>query len=196
MLCVPAGILRHCRLSIDRWHFYLVAEGGLRKADRQFVEDIVALAFEKLVRLDGEDDVQVARRATTRTDFTFTGHTHIDAIIDAGGDIDHYAAVVAHAALTTTFLTGSGDDTSLATTAFAHRDVDKLTENGLLYAAYLASSLAGRTARSRCSRLRAIATTGVTGFPTGELDLFLATKDSLLKGNSQVIAQIGAALCT
>ena len=97
--------------AVHRGHLNLIAKGGLGKADGQFVDDVVALPFEERVRLDGENNVQVARRAATRTDFSLAGHAHIDAIIDARRNIDHHAAIVAHATLTTALLTGRGDDT-------------------------------------------------------------------------------------
>src|SRR5581483_11925462 len=99
-----------------------------------------------------------------------------------------------HTSLAATLLTRRRDYTSLTTAAFTHRDVDKLPEDGLLHTANLARTLASRTARSRCPRLRSIATTGLTGFPARELNLFLATEDRLLKGNRQFIAQISTAL--
>ena len=99
------------------------------------------------MRFYRENNVQVTRGTTTRTDFALACYTDIDAIIDTGWNIDNDTAIVAHAALTTTFLTGSSNDAAFATTAFTHRDVDKLPKNRLLHPAYLTRALAGGTAR-------------------------------------------------
>src|SRR5437016_4120032 len=92
-----------------------------------------------------QDHVQVARCATTCADLTFTRDAHINAIVHTGRYIDDNAPVVTHTALTTTFLARSRNDTAFTSTAFTHRDIDKLPEDGLLYTPNLARSLTGRT---------------------------------------------------
>ena len=92
---------------------------------------------------------------------------HIDAIVDAGGDVDHDAPIVAHTALTTALLTGSGDHITLTTTAFTHRDIDKLTKDRLLNTPDLSGSLTGRTPSLGGTRLCTTSLTTGTGFDMG-----------------------------
>src|SRR6266516_2267438 len=139
-LCTSRNLEIRC-LAIHCRHFNLVSEGCLSKADRQFIQNVVALPLEELVRLYRENNIQVARSATTGANFTFASDTHINAIIYASRDIHYHATIVPHAALATTFFTRGSNNTSLASTTFTHRDVDELTENGLLYTAYLTSTL-------------------------------------------------------
>ena len=137
----PSRNLQIRCLAIYRRHFNLVAEGCLRKADRQFIENVVSLPFEELVRLYCQNNIQITRCSATGADFTLASDTYINAIVYSGGDIDHHAAVITHPALAPAFLTGRSDDTPLASAAFAHRDVDELAKNGLLYTTYLAGAL-------------------------------------------------------
>src|SRR6266851_3326811 len=143
----------------------LVAKGGLCEANGQFIEDIVARALEVWVRLYRENDVQVARRTTAGAYLSFAGNTHIDTIVYACGNIDDDAAIVAYSPLTTTFLTGCGNDATLATAAFAHCYIDELPKDGLLHAANLAGALAGGTTSCRCAGLCATAPAARAGFP-------------------------------
>src|SRR5437764_1191541 len=68
--------LEHRRLTIYRWHLNLISKRRLSKADWQFIEDVIALALEELVRFNGEHNVQVTGSTTTRTDLTFACHTN------------------------------------------------------------------------------------------------------------------------
>src|SRR5579884_2870214 len=151
--------LEHCRLAIDSRHLNFVAKRCLRKANRQFVEDIVALAFEERMRLDRKNHIQISRRPTASAYLALACHAHIDAVIHAGRNIDHHAAIVAHASLPATLLTRRRNHAPLAVAAFAHRHVDKLPKDRLLYAANLARALAGGTASRGSARLRATAAT-------------------------------------
>ena len=143
----------------------LVTKGGLCEANGQFIEDIVARALEVWVRLYRENDVQVAWRTTTGAYLSFASNTHIDTIVYACGNIDDDAAIVAYSPLTTTFLTGCGNDATLATAAFAHCYIDELPKDGLLHAANLAGALAGGTTSCRCAGLCATAPAARAGFP-------------------------------
>src|SRR5205085_16259 len=126
---------RSC-FTVYGWNFHLITQGSLGEANGQFIDDVVSLPLEELVRFYRKDNVEVTRGTTTRTDFALTCHTDIDAIIYTGRNIDNHAAIVTHTALSTTFLTGSSNDASFTTTALTHCDVDKLPKNGLLHATY------------------------------------------------------------
>src|SRR6266446_3586286 len=137
--------LEHSGVAIRCGNPHFVAQGSLCEANGQFVDDIVALAFEDRMRFDSEDDIEIAWGATARTDFTFTCDTHVDAIIHAGGDIDDHSAVVTHSTLATAFFARSSDDAPFAAAALTHRHIDKLSKDGLLHATNLPSSLTGGT---------------------------------------------------
>src|SRR6266550_270602 len=145
-LSARRNLERGC-FAVHGGNLHLITKGCLGKANGQFIDNVVALPLEELVRFYRENNVQVTWGTTTRTDFALACYTNIDAIIDTGWNIDDNAAIVAHASLTTTFLTGSSNDAAFATTAFTHRDVDKLPKNRLLHPAYLTGALAGGTAR-------------------------------------------------
>src|SRR6266516_1486144 len=138
--------LEQSRFRVNSGHLHFVAKGSLREADGQFVDDIVALALEERMGLDGKDDVEIAGGATPCADFAFACDTDVNAIIDACRNVDHHATIVAYATLTTAFLTRCRDHTAFTTTAFTHGDIDELAEDRLLHTANLTASLTGRAA--------------------------------------------------
>src|SRR5947209_748088 len=85
-------------LTIDCGYLDLVAEGCLSEADGQFVVNVVALPLEVGVRLHTQNDVQIPRCASTRIYFALARDAHVDTVIDAGRDIHHDAANIAHTA--------------------------------------------------------------------------------------------------
>src|SRR5262245_14846498 len=86
-------------LAIQRRHLDLRPQRRVSEADRQVVEDISALAFEILMRLDAERDVEIAWCATTWWHLTLAGDPHVDAIVHPRWDVDCHPAHVAHAPL-------------------------------------------------------------------------------------------------
>jgi hypothetical protein len=120
----PSRNLERGALTIDRWDLYFIAQRSLRKANRQLILNIVALAFEEWMGFHRQHNIQVTRSAATRTNFTFTRDAYINAIVNASGNINHHTPIIAHTALTATLLTGSSNDASFATAALTHRDID------------------------------------------------------------------------
>ena len=51
------------------------------------VEQVVPLALEKLVRLDGNEDVEITLRASAKSGLAFAGETDARARLDPGGDV-------------------------------------------------------------------------------------------------------------
>src|SRR2546429_5361828 len=142
-LC-PSWDLQDSGLTINRGHLNLVSESCLCKAYRQVIENIIALALKVRMRLHCQNNVQVTWCPATCTHLTFASYTYIDTIVDASRNIHHHTTIVAHPSLTTALLTGSGDHITLTTTAFTHRDIDKLTKDRLLNTPDLSGSLTGR----------------------------------------------------
>src|SRR5205085_7125922 len=50
--------LEHCGFAIYRRDLNLITQGSLRKADRQFIDDIIALPFEELMGFYSENNIQ------------------------------------------------------------------------------------------------------------------------------------------
>src|ERR1051326_8088928 len=83
------AIALRARRDLERGRFvvyggdlHLITKGCLGEANGQFIDNVVALPLEELVRFYGENNVQVARSTSTGTDFSLACHTNIDAIID------------------------------------------------------------------------------------------------------------------
>src|SRR6266705_1404749 len=83
---------------------------------------------------------------------------------------------------------------ALPSTALTHRHIDELPKDGLLQATDFAGSLARRTTRRRRAGLRAAATAVGTGLPTGQFYFLLATENSLLECDGEIIAKISTTL--
>src|SRR5262249_20795572 len=182
-LCAGGNFGGSC-FTIDGWHLDFVAKSSLGETDGQFIDDIIALALEDMMRLYSKDDIEIARSATACANLAFTGYTHVYTIIHASRNIDYYAAIITHAALATTLFTGSGNDAPFPATALTHRHIDELSKDRLLYATNLASPLTRRTTRCRRAGLGTTAATIGTGLPAGQFNFLLTTKDGLLECDS------------
>jgi len=87
---VPGGILRSANGPSMSGHFDLITMYSLCGVDSQLINNIVTLTFEEWVWLDGRYNTG-SWCSTTCTHLT-SPVTHIDAIINASGDIDEYTA--------------------------------------------------------------------------------------------------------
>src|ERR1700737_4552263 len=67
---------------VDRWDLDRIAQRCLRHAQRQLVDHAGALALQYRVRLDLEDDVQVARGTAARANFTLTCEADLRSAVD------------------------------------------------------------------------------------------------------------------
>ena len=65
-LSEPSGIFTRVVGAIERRHIDLAAERGRRHRDRHLAEDVGAVALEELVRLDRQEDVEIAGRAAAQ----------------------------------------------------------------------------------------------------------------------------------
>src|SRR3974390_1994605 len=61
------------RLAVQGWHLDFRADSHLHKADPRFAKQIVAVALEKLVRFNVQDDVQITRRSSAEAGFAVAG---------------------------------------------------------------------------------------------------------------------------
>src|SRR5215813_4974130 len=129
-LCAGGNFEGSC-FTIDGWHLDFVAKSSLGETDGQFIDDIIALALEDMMRLYTKDDIEIARSATARANLAFAGYTHVYTIIYASRNIDYHAAIVTHTSLATALFTGSGNDAPFPATALTHRHIDELSKDRL-----------------------------------------------------------------
>src|SRR2546428_2193194 len=159
--------------TIDRWDFHGVAQGGLRHAQGQLVDDVGTVAFQHRVRLDLDDDVEVTGGALAGTDLAFTGEADLRATVDPGRDVEpHFLlarTVAAGAARPAGVLAYPG----LGIGTRAGRDIDDLSEDRLRRPPHLAGAPALRTGLRRCSAFGAgpLAGRAGPGPPDGALPL-------------------------
>ena len=95
-------------------HLDLAAEDGGRDRNVDVGPQIVAVALEAAVGSDGDDEVDVARRAAVQARSALAGHAHALAGVDTGRDVDlerlgaaHEAGAVAGRALLTAHFAGA-----------------------------------------------------------------------------------------
>ena len=77
---------RQLRLALEDRHLDGVAEGRLRKGDRQLGDQMRSLADEELVGADVDHDVEIARRAAELAGLALAGEPELIAVFHAGGD--------------------------------------------------------------------------------------------------------------
>src|SRR5688572_18097209 len=75
-------------LAPERGHAHDIPEGGLRNADRHFAMEVVAVAFEDVVRTHAHLDVEVPGRRTGRARLALARQADAVAVVDARGDLD------------------------------------------------------------------------------------------------------------
>src|SRR5690349_16140866 len=74
------------RLALDCRDLYLCPQRRFSHSDRDGHIDVVTFAGEVLMPPDIRNDVKIARRRTQSSAFTFSGHAHAGASVDAGGN--------------------------------------------------------------------------------------------------------------
>src|ERR1700730_1449968 len=175
---------------VDRGDLNRVAQRGLRHAQRQFVDHVGAIALQHRVRLDLDDDVQVAVGTAARSHFTLTGEANLRSAVDAGRDVDPHLFLARAVAAAAAGLAGSLDHLALTVAARAAGDVDDLAEDRLRGATDLPTAPALRAGLRRGTRLRAATMAGATGLGSGNRQLAFDAKDGLFEGKSKVEPEI------
>ena len=84
--------------AVERPNVELAAERGLHHRDRHPAIEVGAVALEERMRLDGQENIEVARRAAAHSRFALAGQANARAVLDAGRDIDRERALSRHAA--------------------------------------------------------------------------------------------------
>src|SRR5205823_4092534 len=162
-------------------HLDPVAEGRLREAYWQLVEDVAPFTLEEGVGLDLEHDVEVAGGTALGSGLAFAGEANLLPAVDACRDLHGQFARLAHTALSMAFLAGCADDATLAVAAPTRRHVHELAEDALLDAPHLATPFALRTDGRLRVGLRAAPLANAARFETRDLQVPLGAEDGLLK---------------
>src|SRR5437762_5854115 len=98
------------RVTVERRNLDLAAERRRGKADRHLAMQIGTLALEHRMRLQIDDDVQVARRTCVRAAFTFTTQANAIVLVDTGWNFHRQRLVLLDAPGAMTRHTRIGND--------------------------------------------------------------------------------------
>src|SRR5690606_23838209 len=90
----------------ERGHFEGAAERRRRHGDRHLAIEVGAVALEEFVRLDRQEDVEVAGRSAAQAGFALVGEPDAGAVLDAGGNVHRERTFLDDAALAGTFRAG------------------------------------------------------------------------------------------
>ena len=174
--------------SIGR-HLELAAERRRGHRDRHAAEEVGAVALEELVRLDRQEDVEVAGRAAAQARLAFAGEADAGAVLDAGRDVDRERALLGDAAGAAAVGQGSAITSPRPWQVGQVRSMEKKP--------WARAPGRGRRRSGRSwagAGLGAGAGAGLAGDLVGTLDLGGLAGEGLLERDLQVVAKVGAAL--
>ena len=84
----------HARLlAVDGGNFDLPAQRRRGHRDRHAAEDVGAVALEELVRLDRQEDVEIAGRSAAQAGLALAGQPYLGAVLDARRNVDGQGAL-------------------------------------------------------------------------------------------------------
>src|SRR5262249_39555549 len=78
----------HLEFAFQGRHVDLRAERGMREADRDLTDDVVALTGEQRMLADADDDIEVTGRTAVSSCLTFAAQLQPRTIVHARGDLD------------------------------------------------------------------------------------------------------------
>ena len=84
--------------AVDRRHFEFAAERGRHHRHRHVAIKIGAVALEKSMRRQRQENIEIARRPAAHAGLAFAGKTDARAVLDARRNIDRQRALARHAA--------------------------------------------------------------------------------------------------
>jgi hypothetical protein len=181
-------------IRIKHRYVDLVAERGLGEIDRQVELQIIALATEEAVRLDVNDQVEVAGWATVGAGLTFVTEANLRVVVDTGRDADLQLALNLDAALTAALLARVLDDRAVTVAAIADADIDELAKQILVNPPQFAAAATTDAGDRGAAGLDAAAAAGGSGVVAREGDLALGAEDRVVEANLEVDPQVGAPL--
>src|SRR5690606_5022672 len=176
-------------LAVEAGDLDCAAERGGGEADRRAGEQRGALALEHRVRLDVDEDVEVARRRAVRAGLALARQADAGAVVDPRGDFDRQRLDLVHPSLAAAGAARLLDDFAVAVAVGARL----LDHEEALLRADLALPAAQLAAARRGTRLGARATARLAGDRNLDLDLAGAAVERVLELDLQVVAQVGSA---
>src|SRR5580658_1513190 len=175
--------------AIDRRHFDRAAERGHRQSDGHAAMDVGAVALEEAMRLDGEEDIEIARAAAAQAGLALAGETDARAVFDARGNGDREGLLLALPALAAAGAARILDDAAGAVAGGA----GALDGEEALLRAHAAGAMAGGTAHRARPRGGAAAVAGLAGRLGRHAHGRLRALEGFLEGDLEVVAEIVAA---
>ncbi len=184
------GNLHSRAAALQRRHLELAAERRRHHADRHAAIKIRTLALEHGMRLEGQENIEIAGRAAAHAGLALTGEANARAILNASGNV-HFERSLAREA--------AGAAAS-GTRRFDYRAATLAGGTGTLDGkeTLCMTNAAGARACAALdrfgTRLRAGAGAGLAGHVGRKADLCGLAAIRFVERNFQIIAQIGAAL--
>ena len=96
--CVPSGTFTRGLAAVDGRHLELAAERRRHHRDRHAAMQVGAVALEERVRLERQENVEVARRPAAHARLALAGEADAGAVLDAGRHVDRERALARDAA--------------------------------------------------------------------------------------------------
>src|SRR5688572_229096 len=177
------------RLAVERGNLDFAAERRGCEADRHFAMQVGAFALEDRMRLELDDDVEIAVRPAVHARFAFPRKADAVVLVDAGRNLHRQRLVLEHATDAFAGLAGIGDHLAGAV-AGRTRLLDR---EETLRDAHLASPAAARARLRLRAGLRSVAVARRALLERGDADLRFGAARRLLERKLEVVAQVGAA---
>ena len=190
---LPALRLRRdldLRVPFERRNLDLAAQRRDGEADRHFAVQVRALALEDRVRLQVDDDVEIAGRAAVHSGLALAGEPDPVVLVDARGDLHRQRLVLLDAPGAVARGTGVGDDLA-GPVAGRARLLDR--EEALRHP-HFAAPVARRALLGLRSGFRAAAMARLARLVRGDADLRLGAPRRILQAELEVVPEVGAAI--
>jgi hypothetical protein len=181
----------HHRFAIERGDGDFRAKSRLRERNGNGAIQVFAFAFEERVLFCVQHNVEIARRSTVNANLALARVEHARPFLDSRGNFNCDGALARDTALASTMRAGIDDQFARA---LAGATAARYREKALLIA-YLPAARAGGAGDGCLARSRAAAFALVALFQSPHLHLLGDAKHGFLELESEILAQIGAALC-
>src|ERR1700749_3509931 len=142
------------------------------------------------MRLDGEENIEVASRAAAHSRFALAGQANACAVLDAGRDVDRERALSRHAAGAGALVAWVRDRLAAAMAGGA----GALDGEKALLCANASMSAAGLAGHGLRTGARPCACAGFAGYRSRHADRSRLAVKRLLERDLEIIAKVGAAL--
>src|SRR5579875_1047136 len=190
MPVLGAGRDRHpCPAAVDGRHLERAAERRGRHRHRDMHVDVGAVAVEQPVRLDGQEDVEIAGSAAAHAGFALAREPDARAVLDARRNRNRQRALTLDAALAAALPARILDDAAGAVAG----GTGALDGEEALLRAHAALAVAGRAVDRPRARLGAVAPAGVASDERRHAHRRLFAVERLFERDLEIVAQVAAA---